>query len=96
VSTWAPLGGEECLHDRCHAFCVRGELEVAAVIDDKLAARCQPVHDPRDDGVARRPLRAAAAGVDWPPIESWKSMVRPSASRLVEHCLGGSPRCQMT
>jgi hypothetical protein len=67
VSTWAPLGGEECLHDRYHAFCVLGELKVASVIDDSSLrgiSRCMI----RGDEVAQAAQGAVAAGVDWPPV----------------------------
>src|SRR5271169_6868563 len=40
---------EERLHDGSEAFRVRGQLEVAAVIDMQVAARDQPVHDPPVD-----------------------------------------------
>ena len=55
------VGIEERLHDRGDAFGVGGQLEVAAVVDVQLAARYQPVHDPRVD---QRDDRVVVTGQD--------------------------------
>jgi hypothetical protein len=65
ISPLVPLSGglgiEERLHDRCQTFGAGAELEVAAVIDVKLAVRDQPVHDPRVD---QRDDRVVVTGQD--------------------------------
>jgi hypothetical protein len=65
VSWSVPLGGEagiqEGLHDGRQALRAHAELEVAAVIDVKLAVRDQPVHDPR---VNQRDNRVVVTGQD--------------------------------
>ena len=52
---------EERVDDRGDALCVRGQLEVAAVIDMQFAAWYQPVHDPRVD---QRDDRVVVTGQD--------------------------------
>src|SRR3954453_15709589 len=52
---------EERLHDRSDAFRVCGQFQVAAMVNVQLAARDQPVHDPRVD---QRDDRVVVAGQD--------------------------------
>jgi short chain dehydrogenase len=52
---------QERLHRGGQAFRVRGQLQVAAAVDVQLAARYQPVHDPRID---QRDDRVVVTGHD--------------------------------
>src|ERR1700704_5734118 len=52
---------KERLHDRSDASRVRGQLQVAAVVDVQPATRYQPVHDPRVD---QRDDRVVVTGQD--------------------------------
>jgi short chain dehydrogenase len=52
---------QERLHRGGRAFRVRGQLQVAAAVDVQLAARYQPVHDPRVD---QRDDRIVVTGQD--------------------------------
>ena len=62
---WLPSGVRSASRNAStiggQAFGVRGQLEVAAVVDVQLAARYQPVHDPRVD---HRDDRVVVAGQD--------------------------------
>jgi hypothetical protein len=61
VSLGGEVGIQKGLHDGRQALGGGAELEVAAVIDVKLAVRGQPVHDPRVD---QRDDRVVVTGQD--------------------------------
>jgi hypothetical protein len=87
-------GGEERLHDRSHSFCFQDQVEVAAVIDVKLAVRHRLVHDP---GVGQRGARVVVARRDQggPPQPRQQREAGPAGQgyQLVEGAPGRARAC---